>query len=165
MTVQLRLDLPHEAGTVSFCRDIARIMLDHVGIEADRAAEIELAVSAAAGSVVRHASPRPGQRYQLALAFCAGRVCLQIVDQGRGFIESVVAEPAPEQGGGQGLGTIEQLADVLTFSATADGGCRLEAEFFVSPPPLGPASLHEEPPESWLILPEADDPGPNDLRP
>ena len=127
--MQIRLDLPDEAATVPLCRRVVRTLLTDLGMEVEQVADIELVVSEATANVIRHAGDHPGHRYQFSLAVEADRVRVTVVDQGRGFVRSLIAAPDLEREGGRGLWLMEQLADTITFAALPGGGCRLDAEF------------------------------------
>jgi anti-sigma regulatory factor (Ser/Thr protein kinase) len=141
LEVRMQLDLPDEAATVPLCRRAVRLLLEELGVEAQRAGDIELVVSEAAGNAVRHAHADPGHRYEVSVEIRNNGVCVQILDEGRGFHPPATGPPHLEQLGGRGLWLMEQLADEVTISTLPEGGCRLEAVFHCSPLPMVQALL------------------------
>lgn len=144
---QFRLQLPHEAASVPVCRLLLRLLLQELGVEADRADEIELALSEAVGNVIEHVQMMAAERYEVVVECFPDRVRFQVDDWGQGFRWSDRPTPGVEETGGRGLWLIEQLADELTVWTRAGGGCSLAAEFRL-PAPLRCALLpggHEAP--------------------
>jgi anti-sigma regulatory factor (Ser/Thr protein kinase) len=130
--MQIRLDLPDEAATVPLCRRVVRALLMDLGMGVAQVADIELVVSEATGNTTRHAYEHPGRRYQFSLTVEADRVRVMVVDQGRGFVRSMIEAPDLQQESGRGLWIMEQLADTVTLATLPGGGCCLEAEFLCS---------------------------------
>ncbi len=131
---QLRMELPNEAPTVPLCCRTAQALLEDLAIDAARAADIALVLSEAAGSLVRHARTPLPHRYRVTLTVFTDRVRLEVADEGCGFDRA--AGPAPDAPplAGRALWLIEQRADLATVSTLPDGGCLLEAEFFLPHP-------------------------------
>jgi len=149
---KVSLELPSDPCTVSLCRRVLRSLLLDLSIDRNRLDDIELAVSEAAGNVVRHAYRRPGHPYRVTLTLFTDRVRLEVTDRGIGFNRADVPEPDMEELGGRGLWLIEQIADVTTISSLPGGGCRLEAEFLLSHPiPLSPVA-DAAPAYAWPAL-------------
>ena len=149
MRGRISLELPSDPRTVSLCRHVLRSFLQDLAIDETRLDDIELAISEAAGNVVRHAYDCPDHPYRVILTSFADRVCLEVSDQGIGFNRADVPAPDTEELGGRGLWLIEQIADVTTISTLPGGGCRLEAEFRL----LHPMSLpHTAPAPAWSAL-------------
>lgn len=59
---QFRLQLPHQAASVPVCRLLLRLLLQELGVEQDRADEIELALSEAVGNVIQHVQMPEAER-------------------------------------------------------------------------------------------------------
>jgi anti-sigma regulatory factor (Ser/Thr protein kinase) len=143
MHCQIQIELPSEAQTVSLCRRTAQALLADLAIDEERAADITMVLSEAAGNVVRHAYPHPHHLYRVTLSFHSDRVRLEVADAGRGFVHSAARPPDAEQLGGRGLWLIEQLADAITVSTLPDGGCVLQAEFLLPHPLLRHPPIHD----------------------
>jgi serine/threonine-protein kinase RsbW len=131
---RISLELPNEAQTVGVCRKMLRTLLGDMRVEAEQAVDIELALSEAATNAVRHAYAHPGHLYCVTVEVYTDRVCLQVEDEGIGFVRTAAPEPDVEQLGGRGLWLIEQLADRTCVRTVPGGGCLLEAEFSLLPP-------------------------------
>jgi anti-sigma regulatory factor (Ser/Thr protein kinase) len=129
MLVRFALDLPDDAVSVPLCRHAARVILEQLKITPDRRYEIELALGEAATNVVRHAYPNPGHQYRVELEINEQKVCLTVLDQGRGFARDAVPDPEEEQLGGRGIQLIEKIADVAWFECVKGQGTKLIAEF------------------------------------
>jgi anti-sigma regulatory factor (Ser/Thr protein kinase) len=114
---------------VPVCRHLIRRLLGELAVEAERAGEIELAVSEAIGNVIQHARVPPGQLYHVRIDCFSDRLCFRVEDRGQGFVRAAVPQPDEERPGGRGVWLMEQLADHLTIRVAKEGGCRLEAEF------------------------------------
>src|SRR5690349_16122347 len=111
MQARISLELPSDPCTVPLCRRVLRSLLDDLSIDPNRRDDIELAISEAAGNVVRHAYHRPGHPYRVTLTLFADRVRLEVTDRGIGFNRADVPAPDREELGGRGLWLIEQIAD------------------------------------------------------
>jgi len=147
MLVRFALDLPDDTMSVPLCRHASRVILEHLQIAPDRCFEIELALGEAATNVVRHAYPHPGHQYRVELEISESKVCLTVLDQGRGFAREAVPDPDVEQLGGRGIQLIEQIADVAWFECVKGQGTKLVAEFALhSPENAVPFSEQESPP-------------------
>ena len=127
--IRIDLDLPNDAQSVPLCRQIVRVALHQWGVDPDKAADIELVVSEAAGNAVRHAYQGGGHRYQVWVELSRECLRLQVCDQGQGFSRSEIADPDRDQPGGRGLWLMERLADEVTYYDVADDGVCLRAEF------------------------------------
>lgn len=134
MLVRFALDLPDDTVSVPLCRHAARVVLECLRIAPDRRYEIELALGEAATNVVRHAYPHRGHQYRVELEISDNKVCLIVLDQGRGFARAAVPDPDEEQLGGRGIQLIEQIADVAWFECVKGHGTKLIAEFAITPP-------------------------------
>ena len=147
MLVRFALDLPDDAVSVPLCRHAARVILEQLQIAPDRRYEIELALGEAATNVVRHAYPNPGHQYRVELEINERKVCLTVLDRGRGFARDTVPDPEEEQLGGRGIQLIEQIADVAWFECVKGQGTKLVAEFALqSQQNSTPISEQESPP-------------------
>jgi serine/threonine-protein kinase RsbW len=129
MLMQISLDLPDKEASVPLCRRTLSYLLRELEVEERRIEDIQLALSEAAGNVIRHAYDHPGNRYRVNIQLFTNRVLLLVEDQGRGFRREDVPEPGEEQVGGWGLWIIEQLANTATIRIQPGGGSILEAEF------------------------------------
>lgn len=150
MLVRFALDVPDDVVSVPLCRHAARVILEQLQIAPDRRFEIELALGEAATNVVRHAYPNPGHQYRVELEITEQKVCLIVLDQGRGFARDAVPDPEEEQLGGRGIQLIEQIADVAWFECVKGQGTKLVAEFALESPPkekLPPEQESSPPPE------------------
>ena len=153
MLVRFALDLPDDTMSVPLCRHASRVILEHLQIAPDRCFEIELALGEAATNVVRHAYPHPGHQYRVELEISDSKVCLTVLDQGRGFAREAVPDPDVEQLGGRGIQLIEQIADVAWFECVKGQGTKLVAEFAVTAAPeampLPECEVRPPPENSW----------------
>jgi anti-sigma regulatory factor (Ser/Thr protein kinase) len=134
MHCQIQMELPSEAETVPLCRRTAQALLTDLAVDEERAADIAMVLSEAAGNVVRHAYSHSHHLYRVTLSFYSDRVRLEVADAGCGFVHTAARRPDAEQLGGRGLWLIEQLADATTVSTLPDGGCVLRAEFLLPHP-------------------------------
>jgi anti-sigma regulatory factor (Ser/Thr protein kinase) len=145
MHCRIHMELPSEAQTVLLCRQTATAMLEDLAVDKQRAADIAMVLSEAAGNVIRHAYPRAVHVYHVTLTFFTDRIRLAVADEGCGFVRNTVPEPDAEQPGGRGLWLIEQLADTLSVSRLPNGGCLLEAEFLLPHPLLRHPPIRDDP--------------------
>jgi anti-sigma regulatory factor (Ser/Thr protein kinase) len=129
LRARINLELPHEGLSVPVCRHLVRQLLEEQAADAERAGEIELAVSEAIGNVIQHARVPPGQLYHVRIDCFPDRLCFQVEDRGQGFVRTAVPHPDDQRPDGRGVWLMEQLADRLTIQVVKGGGCRLKAEF------------------------------------
>jgi anti-sigma regulatory factor (Ser/Thr protein kinase) len=103
--------LPCRTGSVPEARGRVRRWCQGLGVRRDLAADIQLAVTEAAGNAVRHSGCDEfeirGWVSDLALNVC-------VWDEGNGL-------PAPDPGAGLGIGIIRALAGSVEFEDTRPG--------------------------------------------
>lgn len=131
--LRVQLDLPNDAQSVPLCRRVVRAALQDLGVDGEKAADVELVVSEATANAVRHAYKEGGNRYRVSVELSRACLRLQVADDGQGFSRSEVADPDLEQIGGRGIWLMERLADAVTFFDIADDGVCLQAEFRLCP--------------------------------
>lgn len=132
--VSMMLTLPDQAVSVPLCRRIHRHLFGELGVEPERSAEIEVALSEATSNVICHAYAQSGHHYTVTVEFYPAFVQLVVEDNGQGFALPERSEPLLDGLGGRGLWLIEQLADEVSFTTVPGGGCRLEACFTLKSP-------------------------------
>jgi anti-sigma regulatory factor (Ser/Thr protein kinase) len=125
--ITLSLSLPRDEESIPIARHLVRQALAEVGVEADCAYDVELAMSEACTNVLRHAGP--GDAYRVRLQIEEHSCELRIVDLGRGF-DSAGQRPAREgvEEGGRGLGLMLALVDKVQFASKPEAGTVVRLE-------------------------------------
>jgi len=100
-------------------RQLVAWVARRVGLDRDRGYDLALAVSEAAGNVIKHG----GRTGQLELIQDDGRALIaQISDYGPGMTSTTPVDcPAPDSDSGRGLYLIHQLCDRVQYRTGPDG--------------------------------------------
>ena len=104
----IRLDLPCEPGSVGLARDAVDQLAEHVSEQ--RLGDLRLLISEVVTNAVRHAGMSEADSIHVEIADSAGRVRVEVSDQGKGFTPKR-RDPDIERPGGWGLYLVEELAD------------------------------------------------------
>jgi serine/threonine-protein kinase RsbW len=128
MELALNLRLPRDRMSVSVARHVVRHAVEELGVDADCAHDIELALSEACTNVLLHSGP--GEEYDVRLELADERCEIQVVDVGRGFDHeglppSVVGSDAER---GRGLLIMTALVDRLRFRVKPPSGTIVRME-------------------------------------
>ncbi len=120
--ISLALQLPRDRVSVPVIRHLASAALAEVGVTAEVAADIELALSEACSNVLDHAGP--GDAYEVAVAIRAERCELRIIDTGRGFDHVSIRDrrAGHDDERGRGLALMQAVMDHVAFTSEPQRG-------------------------------------------
>lgn len=122
MEIDIALCLPREAETVALVRDIAVTSLVRLGVTADCADDVRLALSEACANVVEHSEA--DDEYEVRLQVNGDRCDVRVVDAGRGFDATTLgAVPAAaDSPRGRGISLMHALMDTIRFESQPEAG-------------------------------------------
>ena len=128
MEIGLRIRLPRDRISVPVARHVVRSAIDEIGVTADCADDIEVALSEACTNVLMHAGP--GAIYDVRLDLDDERCVLRIIDLGRGFDLAALPDgrPLPEEERGRGLPLMSSLVDRVRFESKPEIGTVVHLE-------------------------------------
>lgn len=120
--ITLSLLLPRDRFSVPVARHLTRAALMEVGVVADDADEVELALSEACGNVVAHSGT--GDRYEVAVTLGPVNAELRVVDQGRGFDHATLGQKmaGTDAERGRGLALMHALVDHVGLQSSPEVG-------------------------------------------
>lgn len=128
--VSLGLQLPRDHLSVPLIRHIVRAALTEVGAAADDVDAVEIAVSEAAGNVIRHSGS--GDAYEVQLVIGPLLAELRVVDIGRGFDSDALLQSEARAGeddelghsaeSGRGMALMHALVDQARFESAPERG-------------------------------------------
>ena len=128
MTDSVGCTLPAVAESVPEARRLVTSLAADVSVSEEQVDSVGLAVSEAVTNAVMYAYEVRAGKIHLAASVDAGRLSVQVADDGCGFGNS------PADGGlGLGLVLIEQLSESLTIAKRASGGVELKMSFALDP--------------------------------
>ena len=122
MEIRLSLSLPRDHATVPLTRRVLDAALAVFSVTRDCRDDIGLAVGEACANAVQHAY---GADYEVTVTIQEDRCIIDVVDEGLGIDDTVMAEPAPDAETGRGLRIIHALADMVELRRSRPGGVAL----------------------------------------
>jgi anti-sigma regulatory factor (Ser/Thr protein kinase) len=128
MEIGLRIRLPRDRISVPVARHVVRSAIEEIGVTAECADDIEVALSEACTNVLMHAGP--GAIYDVRLDLDDERCVLRIIDLGRGFDLATLPDgrPMPEEERGRGLPLMSSLVDRVRFESKPEIGTVVHLE-------------------------------------
>jgi anti-sigma regulatory factor (Ser/Thr protein kinase) len=141
MQLALDLSLPTDKRLLAVTRQVVRMYLSEFGAPGDVIDDVVLAMDEACSNVLKHAFPEGADdSYRLRADLGAGKILIEVFDQGIGF--DVMAKPRPREddgslaAGGRGLDVMRRLMTTVEVeSPTATGGTRLRLVRVLPPTP------------------------------
>ena len=122
MRISLMLCLPRDSSTLPVVRHIAAFALDELGVDVEQIQDVSLALTEAAGNVVKHSGA--GDQYEVHLGLENSLCEIRVVDTGHGFdstsLGTVMAGPSDEQG--RGMALMAALVDSVHFESKPEAG-------------------------------------------
>jgi anti-sigma regulatory factor (Ser/Thr protein kinase) len=131
MQLALDLSLPADKRLLAVTRQVVRLYLRAFGAPGDIIDDVVLAMDEACSNVLEHAFPgRADDNYRLRADLRAGKILIEVLDDGVGFDVMAKPRPRPDDGalasGGRGLEVMRRLMTTVEVeSPTATGGTRL----------------------------------------
>jgi serine/threonine-protein kinase RsbW len=128
MEIGLRIRLPRDRISVPVARHVVRSAIEGIGVTAECADDIELALSEACSNVLLHAGA--GAVYDVRVDLDDERCVLRIIDRGRGFDPGTMPDerPAPDAERGRGLPLMSSLVDRVQFVSKPEIGTVVHLE-------------------------------------
>ncbi len=122
MRISLMLCLPRDSSTLPVVRHIAAFALDELGVDSEEIQDVSLALTEAAGNVVKHSGA--GDQYEVHLGLENNLCEIRVVDTGHGFdsesLRTAMAGPSEEQG--RGMALMAALVDSVHFESRPEAG-------------------------------------------
>ena len=119
--LDLSLSLPNESSSVPVVRRLAAQALHAFGVTGADIDDVQLAITEACANVVDHATD--ADTYEVKVELAADRCAITVVDQGRGFDATAVADqPEPDAESGRGLMLMRALVDNVAFQSEPQAG-------------------------------------------
>lgn len=122
------LNLPNDASSVPFARNIVGSTMSQLGIDPDCVYDIEVAVTEACTNVLKHA-PGAREEYEVELTIDSRQASIRIMDTGRGFDHASVADATEHdlhldltEETGRGIVLMRALVDELEFTSKPEAG-------------------------------------------
>jgi anti-sigma regulatory factor (Ser/Thr protein kinase) len=131
MQLAFDLSLPADKKLLAVTRQVVRLYLREFGTPGDVIDDVVLAMDEACSNVVEHAFPqRADSNYRLRADLGAGKILIEVLDDGIGFDVMAKPRPRPDEDslatGGRGLEVMRRLMTTVEVeSPTATGGTRL----------------------------------------
>jgi serine/threonine-protein kinase RsbW len=128
MEIGLRIRLPRDRISVPVARHVVRNAIEGIGVTAECADDIEVALSEACTNVLLHAGP--GATYDVRLDLDDDSCVLRIIDLGPGFDLTPLpgSAPLPEEERGRGLPLMSSLVDRVRFESKPEIGTVVHLE-------------------------------------
>ena len=149
------INLPRDASSIRFARNIVGSTMAQLGIDPDCVYDVEVAVTEACTNVLKHAQGARDE-YEVEFTIDPRRASIRIKDTGRGFDPSSLAdahEDAPDlhldltEEGGRGIMLMRALVDELEFTSEPEAGTIVHLTKTIV--------LSEDSPLSQFVSPEA----------
>lgn len=120
--VAISLQLPRDQVSVPLIRHMVANTLREVGAVDDDVSAVEIAVSEAAGNVIRHSGA--GDAYDVEVTIGPQLVELRVIDIGRGFDSESIHSDAEDLSAesGRGMALMHALVDQATFASAPERG-------------------------------------------
>lgn len=115
--------LPRDRVSVPVTRHLVRSAMDEVGVEAEDADSVELAVTEACANVINHSGP--GDAYDVEVAINLDACHIRVVDVGRGFDHESLRPPTMatiDAEHGRGMALMDALVDQVRFESRPEQG-------------------------------------------
>ena len=116
------LCLPRDSSTLPVVRHIAAFALGEVGVETEAIEDVSLALTEAAGNVVKHSGA--DDQYEVHLLLENTTCEIRVIDTGHGFDSNSLgvnmAGPSAEQG--RGMALMAALVDSVHFESRPEAG-------------------------------------------
>jgi serine/threonine-protein kinase RsbW len=128
MEMGLRIRLPRDRISVPVARHVVRSAIEGIGVTAECADDIELALSEACSNVLLHSGP--GANYDVRVDLNDESCVLRIIDRGSGFDPGALPDdrPAPDAESGRGLPLMSSLVDRVQFVSRPEMGTIVHLE-------------------------------------
>jgi anti-sigma regulatory factor (Ser/Thr protein kinase) len=120
--VALSLRLPRDRLSVPIVRHLIHDALDEVGVVADDASDVELALAEACGNVLTHSGP--GDAYDVSVTIAPTQCDIRIIDIGHGFdFRSLSDQMSPSDAeSGRGIALMKAVMDQVRFLSEPERG-------------------------------------------
>jgi len=121
--VTLSLQLPRDRLSVPITRHLIRAAMDEVGVVAEDADAVDLAVTEACANVIDHSGP--GDAYDVAVTISPSASHIRVVDIGRGFDHQALSfsgMAAHDAEHGRGVALMHALVDQVRFESEPEKG-------------------------------------------
>ena len=124
------LNLPHDASSISFARNVVGSTMTQLGVDPDCVYDVEVAVTEACTNVLKHAEGARDE-YEVEFTIDPRRASIRIKDTGRGFDPPSLADAHddmadlhldPIEEGGRGIMLMRALVDELEFTSQPEAG-------------------------------------------
>lgn len=124
------INLPRDASSIRFARNIVGSTMTQLGIDPDCVYDVEVAVTEACTNVLKHAEG-PRDEYEVELTIDPTRASIRIKDTGRGFDPASLADVhgnTPDlhldltEERGRGIMLMRALVDELEFTSRPEAG-------------------------------------------
>jgi serine/threonine-protein kinase RsbW len=128
MNIEFTLSLPRDEVSVPITRHIAAHALDLLGVEADCASDIEVALTEACTNVLDHVGENDDYTVRLQIW---DRLCvIEVIDVGHGFDAAPHGRGDAAQGAeaGRGIQLIRALVDRVDFTSREQQGTVVHLE-------------------------------------
>lgn len=128
MHIEFRLCLPRDAVSVPITRHIAAHALDQLGVDADCASDIEIALTEACTNVLDHAGE--DDDYEVRLQLSDHLCVIQVIDAGGGFDPRPLGheDAAHSAEAGRGIQLMRALVDRVHFTSREQQGTIVHLE-------------------------------------
>ncbi len=124
------INLPRDASSIRFARNIVGSTMTQLGIESDCVYDVEVAVTEACTNVLKHAQGARDE-YEVEFTIDPRRASIRIKDTGRGFDPPSLADAHEDtadlhldlaEEGGRGIMLMRALVDELEFTSKPEAG-------------------------------------------
>jgi serine/threonine-protein kinase RsbW len=128
MEIGLRIRLPRDRISVPVARHVVRSAIEGIGVTAECADDIEVALSEACTNVLLHTGP--GTVYDVRVDLDDECCVLRVMDMGRWFDPGSPPDdrPAPDAEAGRGLPLMSSLVDRVEFVSKPEIGTVVHLE-------------------------------------
>lgn len=121
--VHLSLQLPRDRLSVPITRHLIRAAMDEIGVVADDADAVDLALTEACANVIDHSGP--GDAYDVAVSMIPSACHIRVIDVGRGFDHQALSlsrMAGDDAEHGRGLTLMRALVDQVRFDSEPERG-------------------------------------------
>ena len=120
--VTLSLQLPRDRLSVPVARHLVGAAMEEVGVVAEDAEAVKLALTEACANVIDHSGP--GDVYDLAVTVGPTACHIRVVDVGRGFDHEALSPgmATPDAEHGRGVALMQALVDQVRFESEPEQG-------------------------------------------
>ena len=122
MEVVFTLCLPHDEASVPVVRHLLSSALERLGVNAACSSDVELAVTEACTTVLKHANAAP-EEYEVRVEISAAECRIEVADLGAAQVgDSLTRVGTVDEEGGRGIPLMRALVDQLHFVARPERG-------------------------------------------